>query len=289
MAKARDIKKRITSVTKTRKITRTMEMVSASRLKKLQNRVLASKPYSDGLKEVLDALVGAPEVMAHPLMEQRSEIKRVALLALTSNRGLCGAFNNNISRRVINMVNEYRAKGVEVDIYLSGKRGIQFFNHQGVESVYKDVDIAENLDPDKIRELSARLTNDFTSGRIDKVEVVYVAFVSAGRQELAEAQLLPLSMPHEDERKGVETDFIFEPSTQELVNALLPLIAQNVMFRAVVETVTSSHAARRKAMKLATDNADDMITHLTRQFNRERQAQITKELSEIVGGSDAIS
>ena len=289
MAKAREIKKRIIAVTKTQKITRTMEMVATSRLKRYQKVVFASRPYSEALTDVLGGLITSPEAMAHPLMERRAEASKTAILVLTANRGLCGAFNNNICKKSHLLYHEFSVRKMKVKLFVSGKKGISYFRHRDIEMAYQDTDLPEDQSLEKIREISRLLINEFLSGAVDQVHAAYCRFVTAGRQEVVTEQLLPLTVPTGLEREAVETDFIFEPSSAAIVDTLLPLFTQSTLYRMVVENVTSEQAARRVAMKLATDNADEMITYLTRQFNRERQSQITKELSEIVGGSEAIS
>jgi len=289
MAKAREIKTRIVAVTKTQKITRTMEMVATSRLKRYQNMVMASRPYSSALTEVLGGLATSPEAMAHPLMEKRKELSNAGILVLSANRGLCGAFNNNICRLAASLYGEFSRQRRGVKLLVSGKKGISFFRHRGIETAFQDTELPENQSMEKIREISRLLIDDFLSKTVDQVQVVYSRFVSAGRQEIVSEQLLPLTVPTGPEREAVETDFIFEPSSAAIIDTLLPLFARSTVYRMVVENVTSEQAARRSAMKLATDNAEEMITYLNRQFNRERQGQITKELAEIVGGSEALA
>ncbi|HUU28101.1 MAG TPA: ATP synthase F1 subunit gamma [archaeon] len=289
MAILRNIKKRIVGVGKTRKITRTMEMVSTSKMKRWQTVVLSSRPYSEALAEVLCSLSSSPEALAHPLMQPREEIRKTAILFITSNRGLCGAFNNNISRTAHLLYNEYKSKGLAVELFGVGKKGIFYCNHKRLPLAYKNITVVDTFTSEESKELTRLLTEAFLSGSVDRVEVVYCRFISSGRQEVTVEQLLPLTAPSGPERESTETEFIFEPSPEEIVNTLLPLFAQSTVYRMLAENITSEQAARRKAMKQATDNAEDMITYLTRRYNRERQAQITKELSEIVGGSDAIA
>ena len=289
MAKAREIKYRIVAVTKTQKITRTMEMVATSRLKRFQGVVFASRPYSEALTEVLGGLITSPEAMAHPLMEKRNEVSKVGILALSANRGLCGAFNNNICRNAQLLYREFSEQRIEPRLFVSGKKGISYFRHRDFPMAWEDTELPEDQSAEKIREVSQLLIDEFLKGSLDQVHVIYCRFVSAGRQETVAEQLLPLDVPTGPEREAVETDFIFEPSSAAIVDTLLPLFARSTIYRMVVENITSEQAARRAAMKLATDNAEEMITFLSRSFNRERQSQITRELSEIVGGSEAIS
>ncbi|OGG02688.1 MAG: ATP synthase F1 subunit gamma [Candidatus Glassbacteria bacterium RIFCSPLOWO2_12_FULL_58_11] len=288
MAKLRDIKNRIHAVSKTRKITRTMEMVSTSKMKRWQNVVLSSRPYSGALEEVLRQLSTSPEAMQHPLMQKREPLRKAAVLFITSNRGLCGAFNINICRKALLLHEEYLERNIETELYGIGKKGIYYYNHRNIPLAYKNITISETCSGEETRELTRRLTGAFLDGQVDRVDVAYCRFVSSGRQEVVAEQLLPLTAPAGPARETRETDFIFEPSAAEIVDTLLPLFAQSTVYRMMAENIASEQAARRKAMKQATDNADEMITFLTRRFNRERQAQITRELSEIVGGSEGM-
>jgi len=287
MAKLRDIKDRITAVGKTRKITRTMEMVATSKMKKWQNVVLASRPYSLSMVEVLRQLATSPEAMNHPLMARREPVRKAAVAFVTSNRGLCGAFNINISRLARQHYREYQSREIETALFGIGKKGLSFFRHQGIPLEYSNITVNETCTSGETRELAGLLMERFLSGAVDRVEVVYYRYISSGRQELVTEQLLPISVPTVPGREVRETAFIFEPSAAEIVDTLLPLFAQSTVYRMIAENIASEQASRRRAMKQATDNADEMTTFLTRNFNRERQAQITRELSEIVGGSDA--
>jgi F-type H+-transporting ATPase subunit gamma len=288
MAKARDIQKRIGSVRKTRKITRTMEMVATSKMQKWQRVVIASRPYSESLVEVLRQLASAPEAAHHPLMQKRENTQRVALVMITSNRGMCGAFNSSIQRRTRDLYNEYTAAGQEVDIYAIGKKAVAFLKHQEIGFKYSNITVNETCESDEARNIAQMLIDRFLTGEVDRVEFVYSRFVSAGNQQLSVEQLLPIAPPTGPEREERETDFIFEPSAVSIVDALLPMYVQSTVYRMVAENLTSEQASRRRAMKQATDNADEMITNLTRSYNRQRQAQITSELSEIVGASNAL-
>ena len=293
MAKLKDIKNRIGAVSKTRKITRTMEMVSTSKMKKWQKIVLSGRPYSEALEEILHQLSSSPEALRHPLMAKRDPVKKAAILFISSNRGLCGSFNVNVCRKAQSLRRKYRSQGIEARLYGLGKKGISFLKHQGITLDYQDITLSDSFSAEETGnytvELTRRLSEEFLSGDIDRVDVAYYRFVSSGRQELASEQFLPLTAPTGPEREIKETEFIFEPSAEEIVNTILPLYAQSTFFRMTSENIASEQSARRRAMKQATDNADEMITFLTRRYNRERQAQITKELTEIVGGSEALA
>lgn len=289
MARLREIKNRIVAVGKTKKITRTMEMVSTSKLKKWQHVVFAARPYDQALRDVLRKLSGSPAASAHPLMAQRKQLRRAAVVVLTSNRGLCGAFNTTLSRVARLRVEELRAQGVEAELYVVGKQALSYFRHLGVPLAYTNITLTDSFSAEESRQFARLLIEGFLEGRLDQVDVVYSHFISAGTQRVVTEQLLPLQAPAPGaEREAEEVDFIFEPGPEQIIDTLLPLFARSMVYRMVAENITSEQAARRRAMKQATDNADEMIKHLTRTMNRERQNVITKELSEIVGGAEAI-
>ena len=289
MAKARDIQKRIAGVGKTRKITRTMEMVATSKMQKWQRVVVSSRPYSDNLQEVLSQLSSAPEASSHPLMEKREQPKRVAVMLITSNRGMCGGFNTSIIRRARELRQNYIDQGLEVELYVIGKKAQISLRHLGIEFDYSNITVNETCESDETREIARMLMDKFLSGNLDRIEVIYSHFVSAGTQAVTAEQLLPIQPPKGPEREETVTDFIFVPVSRiPLWDTLLPMFVQSTVYRMIAENLASEQAARRRAMKQATDNADEMITHLTRNYNRQRQAQITSELTEIVGASDAL-
>lgn len=267
-------------------------MVSTSKMKRWQKVVLSGRPYSEALAEVLRQLRSSPAATSHPLMAKRDPVKKAAILFLSSNRGLCGSFNTNICKKARSLYDKYRSQGIEVKLLGIGKKGISFFNHQGIPLDYKDITFSDSFGAEETGNYTAELTKllseDFLSGEVDQVDVACYRFISSGRQELVSEQFLPLTAPTGPEREARETDFIFEPSAEEIVNTILPLYAQNTFYRMVSENTVSEQAARRRAMKQATDNADEMITFLNRKYNRERQAQITRELTEIIGGSEAL-
>ena len=296
MAQLKDIKMRIVAVSNTMKITRTMEMVATSKMKRWKNTILASKPYNEALAEALAQLVTSSAVKNHPLLAQREPVKRSCVVVINSNRGLCGAFNTNICKKARDLAQQQSTQGVDSQLWGLGKKSIAFFKHQQISLAYEDRLISESGSVSAAFALADKLGAQFLSGQLDSVHVAYSRFKSAGRQETVIEQLLPLSFvaaaPGADEKENInskETDFIFEPSPAEIVDAVLPSFLRSNFYRMVAENITSEQAARRKAMKQATDNAEDMVTDLTRIYNRERQALITRELAEIISGADAIS
>jgi F-type H+-transporting ATPase subunit gamma len=290
MAKAREIKRRIRSVRSTQQITKTMEMVSTSKLKKAQTKLLEARPYNKALKEMTaELLQGLGGRSVNPLMKSYKEIESVIVLLITSNRGLCGAFNNNLIRLCRETIDVYREKGVETRLFISGKKGMSYFRYlqYPIEESYtelSDLPTVEGLSP-----LADILIEEFTSGKAQEVHIIYSAFHSVMSQKPVQERILPI---REDQAAGVELPeedkYIIEPSAESILESLLPAFVRNMVYQAFLETHTSEHGARRTAMKSASENADDMIKTLTRWYNRARQAQITQELAEIVSGAEAL-
>jgi F-type H+-transporting ATPase subunit gamma len=287
MAKAREIKGRIRSISSTQKITRTMEMVSTSKLKKSQDRLIDARPYHQSLKDLNVELTGSlKSLQAHPLMKAYETVDSAILLLITSNRGLCGAFNNNLIRLARGTIDSYREKGIEPRLFISGKKGISYFRYMNypIEEAFTNFpDIPEF---ELLKPLTQKLIEEFISGRSQEIQIVFSTFHSAMTQKPVLEKLLPLE--GEEEKESDQERYIIEPSAYEILNRLLPVYVSNMIYQAFLETSTSEHGARRTAMKSATENAEDMIKTLTRYYNRARQAQITQELSEIVGGAEAL-
>ncbi|MBW3571843.1 MAG: ATP synthase F1 subunit gamma [Gemmatimonadetes bacterium] len=287
MAKARELKGRIRSVQNTRKITRTMEMVSTSKLKRAQDRVEAARPYAERLAGVIRRLL-TPELAArYPLLRQPAQVRRAAVLLITSNRGLAGAFNANLIREARNLLVRLRAEGAEAELHAAGKKGIQFFRFAG-ETLHTSVsDIGDRPGAEDAQRLVDGLTQRFVDGELDAVYVVYAKFNSALSTPPTTMELLPVVAPEGGEA-GREMDYILEPGADEILGRILPLYVRNSVYRALVETSAAEHGARRTAMKNATDNASELLEGLTRTYNRVRQAAITQEIAEIVGGAAAL-
>jgi F-type H+-transporting ATPase subunit gamma len=287
MAKARELKGRIRSVQNTRKITRTMEMVATSKLKRAQDRVAAARPYAERLGEVVRRLINPELAQRYPLLRQPAEPRRVAVLLLTANRGLAGAFNANLIREARGLLRELRGKGVEVELHVAGKKGISFFRFLGEKLGSAVSDVTDRPGASDAERLVNGLMERFTAGELDAVYVVYAQFKSALSTPPATLQVLPVATP-EAKDGGREVDYILEPGADEILGQVLPLYVRNSVYRALVETAAAEQGARRTAMKNATDNAGDMLESLTRTYNRVRQAAITQEIAEIVGGAAAL-
>jgi len=286
MAKARELKGRIRSVQNTRKITRTMEMVSTSKLKRAQDRVAAARPYAERLAGVIQRLL-TPELAArYPLLRQPAQVRKAAVLLITSNRGLAGAFNANLIREARNLLQRLRAQGTQAELHAAGKKGIQFFRFAGEDLRTAVSDISDRPGAADAERLVDALTQRFIDGDLDAVYVVYAKFNSALSTPPATIDLLPV-VPPEGADTG-DADYILEPGADEILGQILPLYVRNSVYRALVETSAAEHGARRTAMKNATDNAGDLLEDLTRTYNRIRQAAITQEIAEIVGGAAAL-
>ncbi|MFH1277101.1 MAG: ATP synthase F1 subunit gamma [Candidatus Eisenbacteria bacterium] len=286
MAKARDIKRRINSLGKTKQITKTMELVATSRMKKTQERVTATRPFADKLREILDAVEVGRYAAAFPLLKKRDEVRRVGLLAITSNRGLCGAFNANVIRMTRLVVDEWNGAGLPSELHVVGKKGINAlrFRRYAIESARRD--ITDRPTYAQAAEIARGFMEKFLSGEIDEFRMIYAQYKSISSQPPVQETVLPLALDTGGEGSR-RADFILEPSPEEILEVLLPRIVENRIYKALLESAAGEQAARRIAMKNATDNADELIRILTRSYNRARQAQITQELAEIVGGADA--
>ncbi|HJU68877.1 MAG TPA: ATP synthase F1 subunit gamma [Gemmatimonadaceae bacterium] len=288
MAKGRELKGRIKSVEGTRKITRTMEMVATSKLKRAQDRVVAARPYARSLAQVIADLYTPELAERFPLLRQPAGQRsggRAAVLLLTSNRGLAGAFNSNLIREARALVDRLERAGTAVDLHVVGRKGIGFFRYAGRQLATMRTDISDRPTADHATELVQDLMGDFIAERLDAVYVVYAKFNSAISTPPVAEMVLPVTPP---ERKGPARDYILLPSAEAILSELLPLYVRNAVYRALVETVAGEQGARRTAMKNATDNAGDMLNILRRTYNRARQAQITQEIAEIVGGAEAL-
>ena len=285
MAGAREVKRRIRTVENTRQITRTMELVATSKLKRATDRVQAAKPYSEALTELVQSLYAPDLAEEYPLLRQPTEIRRAAVLLLTANRGLCGAFNANLIREARLKVDELEARGVETELHISGKKGLAFFRFRGREIASSTTDVSDSPSTEDAEQLVSGLREQFEAGTLDAVYVVSSEFRSAMSTPPRVVQLLPIEAP--PGRRSLDS-FILSPSAGEIIERLLPEYLQNSVYRALVENAAGEQGARRAAMKSATDNAGDMLENLTRSYNRARQAQITQEIAEIVGGAAAL-
>lgn len=285
MATLREVKKRIRSVVSTRRITKAMEMVAAAKLRKAQQRVMQAKPYAKKLDEMLSHLAaGSSGAITHPYFEERP-VNRRTLVVLTSDRGLCGSFNTNVIRKADLWLAEQA--GQDVAIVTIGKRANDYYKRRRWPIVQHFGDWSGVMDYDKARKIVALLTGRFVTGETDMINLVYTRFLSTVRYQVVNEQYLPIARPAvSQEAKAGE--YIFEPSPEGIYAALMPGYATTKMVTALVESFASEHGSRMMAMGAATSNAGDMISSLTLEYNKARQAQITKEILEVVSGAEAL-
>jgi F-type H+-transporting ATPase subunit gamma len=285
MAKGRELKGRIKSVENTRKITRTLEMVATSKMKRTQDRVNAARPYAQALRDVISSLYSPELAEGFPLLRQPAQVKRAAVILLTANRGLAGAFNSNLIKEARATIARLEGEGVAVDLHAVGKKGLGYFRYVGRTIVSSRTDIDDRPTAENAAELVNDLTSAFERGEIDAVYVIYPAYRSVLSAPPTTMQVLPVTPP---ETGAKQRDYILSPDASTILGELLPLYVRNAVYRALVEMTAAFYAAQRTAMKNATDNASDMLKILGRTYNRARQATITQEIAEIVGGAAAL-
>ena len=293
MAKGRQLKGRIRSVQNTRKITKTMELVATSKLKRAQDRVVAARPYAAALREVIGDLM-TPELaerfplLRRPAPPSKGGPKRAAVLLLTSNRGLAGGFNANLIKEARRRIESLEAEGYEPEVHVVGKKGVGYFKYVGRALATSRIDIGDRPSAEHAAELVAPLIEAYERGELASVDLVQAQFLSAISTPPATVRVLPVEAPEAKDGKRTARPYILEPGADEILAQLLPLYVRNAVYRGLVETVASEHGARRTAMKNATDNAGEILEVLKRTYNRQRQAAITQEISEIVGGAAAL-
>jgi F-type H+-transporting ATPase subunit gamma len=291
MPNLRDIKKRITSVQSTRQITRTMEMVSTAKIKRAQERIESARPYALAMMELLGNVTRYAKGAAHPLLAQRDERQRVVAIAITSDRGLAGALNSNILRLTEEYLREKQAAGAQVDLVTVGKKAAAYFLYRGIQPVASYRDISDKPTFEDAKSIANHVIRPYSDAEVDEVVVLFNRFVNVAEQSPELHQLLPIASSVLDDAAAtsdVSAEYVFEPDAEDVLGALLPSYVEALIFRAMMESAAAEHGARRKAMKSATDNASEMITTLTRSYNRARQAAITTEISEIIGGAAAL-
>jgi len=284
MATLKQIRARIKAAKNIQQITKAMKLVAAARLKKATDRVLEARPYADKLKSVMESLSSAGELPAHPLMEKR-EVKRITVILLTSDRGLAGAYNTGLIRKVSDFVKD---STVDVQLITVGKKGTLFFgkrNYRLVHSMSVPSSGARLSDAVEVTRITRQL---FESGEADAIYVCYAKFYSAIRQIPQIVKLLPIEPPASDSNDGSSSEIVFEPNPQDLLATLLPRYFLTLVWQSMLESTASEFGARMTAMTSATDNAGKMIQNLTLKANRERQAAITTEILEVVGGAEAL-
>ncbi len=287
MPGTKEIRMKIRSVQNTRKITKAMEMVAASKMRKAQERMRAARPYGEKIRNVAAHISHANPEYRHPFLVSRDTVKRVGLIVVTTDKGLCGALNTNLLRLVLNQYKEWQAQGEEIDVCCIGNKGFGFMQRLGANIVSHAVQIGDRPQMEKLIGTIKVMLDGYTKDRFDRLIIAYTRFINTMKQEPVIEQLLPLSG---DKLGSPETvwDYIYEPEAKAVLDQVLTRYIEAIIFQAVAENMASEQSARMVAMKAASDNARNLIDELTLVYNKNRQAGITKELSEIVGGAAAV-
>jgi F-type H+-transporting ATPase subunit gamma len=288
-AQLRVVRRRIGAVRSTMKITRAMELISASRLVRAQERVARSRPYTEEITAALESVVSTEVLLEHPLLEQRREARAAAVLVVTSDRGLAGPYNANVLRTAEELQARLRDDGMEPRLYVIGRKGLAYyrFRQRPVEESWTG--FSDQPTYDDARRVVDTMVEEFISLRVDQIHAVFTDFVSAGTQRAVARRFVPLVIEEVEEGPPEPIpQYLYEPSPERLLDALLPRYVEARVFTALLEAAASEHASRRRAMKAATDNASELIEDLTREYNQARQAEITQEIMEIVGGAEAL-
>lgn len=291
MAKTRALVKRRKAIRNIRKITRTMELIATARFKKAFDRAVQAEAYTRKIAELAADLSASTTNIKHPLLEKRDTVKNSLLLVICSNRGLCGGYNASILREANSAIRDVKEHGASLQLELSGKRAIAYFRYQGVPAETTFTQFEDKPSFEEIEVVADRYIAAYTSGAIDKVQVCYMKFVNAARQMPVVEQLLPLeqvSTAETKERPAAKIEYEYVPNPKDILEEILPVSFKARLFKCFLDAAVSEQIARRVAMKAATENAGDMIKLLTRQYNRARQAQITKEIAEVIGGVEAL-
>jgi len=287
MAGAREIRTKIKSVGNTRKVTRALEMVSASKIRKAQDLMRASRPYSKAMRQVIGHLAKARSEYKHPFLTERSEIKRVGYIVVSTDRGLCGGLNSNLFRKLLVEIRGWQEKNVEVDIVAIGTKANTFFRRLKVNLVGSATHLGEKPKVEQLIGVVKVVLDAYSAGRIDRLSLAYNDFVNTMTQTATLDQLLPL--PASDSlTTAFDWDYIYEPDAQTVLDHVLTRYVESLVYQGALENLASEHAARMVAMKAASDNATKAIDSLTLVYNKARQAAITQEISEIVGGAAAV-
>ena len=287
MAGGREIKTKIKSVQNTRKVTRALEMVSASKIRKAQDRMKQSRPYARAMKQVIGHLAQANSEFQHPYLVERKDVKRVGYIIVSSDRGLAGGLNNNLFRKLLVEIRQWNAQGVEVDVVTIGQKASVFFRRIKVEMLASVTHLGDIPRLEQLVGVVKVMLDAYSSGKVDKVFLTYNDFVNTMTQRAAFDQLLPLPAS-EQQVAHHDWDYIYEPDAQTVLEHVLRRYFESLVYQAVIENVASEHAARMVAMKSASDNATKLIGTLQLVYNKARQAAITQEISEIVGGAAAV-
>lgn len=289
MANLKEVRTRIASVSSTQQITSAMKMVSAAKFRKAQNAIIGMRPYANQLAEILADLGTAGEVLTPYHQVRKTE--NVLLVVVTSNKGLCGAFNSNVIKQAQSRVDHYMKAGVQLSLVTLGKRGSEFFAKNFAGTVISHDELLDNASFDNVSQLADSLMEQFCAKKYDRIELVYNQFKNSLTQILSTEQFLPLEpgkMPVAKKGKSTSNDYIFEPSKSEILREMVPLTLRSHFYRVVLDSLAAEHGARMNAMQKATDNASELLKELRLSYNKARQAAITNEIIEIVSGSEAL-
>ncbi|KAF1712582.1 F0F1 ATP synthase subunit gamma [Pseudoxanthomonas kalamensis DSM 18571] len=287
MAGGREIKTKIKSVQNTRKVTRALEMVSASKIRKAQERMNASRPYARAMKQMIGHLAQANSEYQHPYLVERKEIGRVGYIVVSSDRGLAGGLNNNLFRKAVGEMRQWQQQGAEIDMVTIGQKASAFFRRIKVDMLASVTHLGDVPHLDQLVGVIKVMLDAYESGKVDRVYLVYNDFVNTMTQRAAFDQLLPLAAGEQLETRH-DWDYLYEPDAEAVLEHVLTRYIESLVYQAVLENVASEHAARMVAMKAASDNASKLIETLNLAYNKSRQAAITQEISEIVGGAAAV-
>jgi F-type H+-transporting ATPase subunit gamma len=290
MAAGKEIRTKIKSVENTRKITKAMEMVAASKMRKAQDRMKAARPYAEKIANVATHMAYAHTEYKHPFVIARANIKRVGVIIVTSDKGLCGGLNTNVLRMVVTQMKQWEAAGVGIDVTAIGNKGLGFMQRLGANVVSQLTAIGDAPHMDKLIGPVKIMLDAYMDGRIDALYIVYNRFINTMKQEPTLTQLLPLAQLESNEEASLKThwDYIYEPDAKPVVDGMLMRYIESLVYQGVAENIACEQSARMVAMKAASDNAKDVIGELKLVYNKTRQAAITKELSEIVAGAAAV-
>jgi F-type H+-transporting ATPase subunit gamma len=287
MASLRDIRTRIASVKNTRQITSAMKMVSAAKLRRATEAATSARPYQQTLTRTLQRVAASAGDVEHPLLTSHEHVKKVLVVVVTSDRGLCGGFNGTLNRRTEDFIRKQRADGREVSVRTYGRKSRDYFKNRGFGTEHARTDMVRAMFADEAASLATWLTDQFAAGGFDEAWIAFNQFKSVLSQVPTFNRILPLAIEAGETQAG-GADFLYEPSGETILNALLPMYLRTLLLQSFLETEAGEHAARMTAMDNATRNASDLIGALTLEYNRGRQAAITKELIEIVSGAEAL-
>lgn len=287
MAAAKEVRTKIASVKNTQKITKAMEMVAASKMRKAQDRMKEARPYAEKIRNVIAHLGHANPEYKHSYLGEREEVKRVGIILISSDRGLCGGLNSNLFRETINIMKEWDDQGIGIDMCLIGSKAVGFFNRIGASIIGQSTHLGDKPTVDVLIGTVRIMLDAFNEGKIDRLYLTSNKFVNSMTQEPISEQLLPVQASDEDELKH-HWDYIYEPDAKEILDHLLTRYIESLVYQGVIENIACEQAARMVAMKSASDNAGTLIDDLQLVYNKARQAAITQELSEIVSGAAAV-